>query len=61
MFPLEDYFKLGPDCKMQTYEFGIIYIRDEDKYQIQDINKEFDYIPDETNDSIIYTKDATPI
>ena len=28
VFPLEDYFKLDPDCKMKTYEFGIIYIRD---------------------------------
>ena len=61
VFPLEDYFKLDSDCKMKTYEFGIIYIRDEDKYRIQDVGKAFDYIPDETNDSIIYTKDATPI
>ncbi len=61
VFPLKDYYKLDPDCKMKTYEFGIIYVRDEDKYRIQDVSKAFDYIPDETNDSIIYTKDATPI
>lgn len=28
---------------------------------MQDINTAFDYIPDESNDSIIYMKDPTPI
>ena len=26
VFPLKDYYKLDPDNKMETYEFGIIYI-----------------------------------
>ena len=61
VFPLKDYYKIDPDNKMETYEFGIIYIKDEDKFQMQDINSAFDYIPDETNKSILYTKDTTPI
>jgi site-specific DNA recombinase len=61
VFPLKDYYKLDPDNKMGTYEFGIIYIREEDKFQMQEIDTAFDYIPDETNDSVIYTKDSTPI
>lgn len=61
VFPLKDYYKLDPDCKMKTYEFGIIYIREEDKFQMQEIDSAFDYIPDETNDSVIYSKDTTPI
>ena len=61
VFPLKDYYKIDPDNKMETYEFGIIYIKEEDKFQMQDINSAFDYIPDETNDSVIYTKDTTPI
>ena len=61
VFPLEDYYKLDPDCKMKTYEFGIIYIREEDKFQMQEIDTAFDYIPDETNTSVIYSKDTTPI
>ncbi len=61
VFPLKDYYKLDPDCKMKTYEFGIIYIRGEDKFQMQEIDSAFDYIPDETNDSIIYSKDTIPI
>lgn len=61
VFPLEDYYKLDPDNKMETYKFGIIYINEEDNFQMQEIDTAFDYIPDETNDSVIYTKDTTPI
>ena len=61
VFPLEDYYKLDPDNKMETYEFGIIYIREEDKFQMKEIDTAFDYIPDESNDSVIYMKNPTPI
>ena len=61
VFPLEDYYKLDPDNKMETYRFGIIYINEEDKFQMQEIDTVFNYIPDETNDSVIYTKEPTPI
>ena len=61
VFPLKDYYKLDPDNKMKTYEFGIIYIHEEDKFQMQEIDSAFDYIPDESNNSVIYTKDTTPI
>ena len=61
VFPLEDYYKLDLDNKMETYRFGIIYIDEEDKFQMQEIDTAFDYIPDETNDSVIYMKEPTPI
>lgn len=61
VFPLEDYYKLDPDNKMETYKFGILYINEEDNFQMQDIDAAFDYIPDETNTSVIYSKDTTPI
>ena len=61
VFPLQDYYKLDPEGKMPTYEFVIIYINEEDKFQMQDINSAFDSIPDETNDSVIYMKEPTPI
>ena len=61
VFPLKDYYKLDPDNKMETYQFGIIYINEDDKFQMQEIDTAFDYIPDETNDSVIYTKEPTPI
>ena len=61
VFPLKDYYKLDSDNKMETYEFGIIYIREEDKFQMQEIDTAFDYIPDESNNSVIYTKEPSPI
>ena len=61
VFPLEDYYKLDPDNKMETYRFGIIYINEEDRFQMQEIDTAFDYIPDETNDSVTYMKEPTPI
>ncbi len=61
VFPLEDYYKLDPDNKMETYRFGILYINEEDKFQMQEIDTAFDYIPDETNTSVIYTKEPIPI
>lgn len=61
VFPLEDYYKLDPNNKMEEYRFGILYINEEDKFEMQDIDTAFDYIPDESNDSVIYMKEPIPI
>ena len=61
VFPLEDYYKLDPNNKMEKYRFGILYINEEDKFEMQDIDTAFDYIPDESNDSVIYMKEPVPI
>jgi len=61
VFLLQDYYKLNLEGKMPIYEFGIIYINEKDKFQMQDINSAFDFIPDETNDSVVYMKEPTPI
>ena len=61
VFPMKDYAKIDPDIKMKEYKYGIIYIRGKDEFQMQDINTAFDYIPDETNDCVIYTKEPVPI
>lgn len=61
VFPLEDYLKIDSYGKRKTYQFGIIYIKEKDKFLIKELDSAFDYIPDETNTSVIYTKDNTPI
>ena len=61
VFPMEDYAKIDPDIKMKEYKYGIIYIRGKDEFQMQDINTAFDYISDESNDCVIYTKEPIPI
>lgn len=61
IFPMEDYCKIDPDIKMKEYRYGIIYIRETDEFGMQDIDSAFDYIPDETNDSVIYMREPVPI
>ena len=61
IFPMEGYCKIDPDIKMKEYRYGIIYIRETDEFQMQDIDSAFDYIPDETNDSVIYMREPIPI
>src|SRR5574344_1736289 len=61
VFPLEDYCRIDPDIKMKEYKYGIIYIKGTDEFQMQDVNSAFNYIPDETNDSVIYMKEPVPI
>ena len=61
VFPLKDYNKIDPEKKMPTYTYGIIYIREENKFKMQDISTAFDYIPDDKNDSVLYLKNPAPI
>ena len=60
VFPLEDYYKLDPDNKMEEYQFGIIYIDGDDEIHVEDIkNVEsyFNAIPDDSETTITYKKD----
>lgn len=61
IFPMEDYCKIDPDMKMKEHRYGIIYIRGRDEFLMQEIDSAFDYIPDESNDSVIYMKEPVPI
>ncbi len=61
IFPMEDYCKIDPDIKMKEYRYGIIYIHETDEFGMQDIDSAFDYIPDDTNDSVIYMREPIPI
>ena len=61
IFPMEDYCKINHDMKIKEYRYGIIYIRGRDEFLMQDIDSAFDYIPDESNDSVTYMKDPVPI
>ena len=57
VFPLEDYYKLDPDNKMEEYRFGIIYINgdDYDDFEITEadnIEPYFNAIPDDNETTI---------
>ena len=61
IFPLEDYCKIDPDIKMKEYKYGILYIREENEFRPVEIDAAFDYIPDESNTSVRYTKEPHSI
>ena len=61
VFPMEDYHKEDPDMQKTKYKFGIIYIREKDEFEMQDINDAFDYIPDETNTEVVYSNEPISI
>ena len=60
VFPLEDYYKLDPDNKMEKYRFGIIHIDGDDEFRVEDvenIESYFNAIPDDSETTITYKKD----
>ena len=60
VFPLEDYYKLDPDNKMEKYRFGIIYIDGDDEFRVEDIENiepYFNAIPDDSETTLVYKKD----
>ena len=59
VFPLEDYYKLDPDNKMEEYRFGIIYIDGDDEFRVEDIENiepYFNAIPDDNETTLVYKK-----
>ena len=61
VFPLEDYYKLDPDNKMEEYKFGIIYIDGDDEFKVEDtenIEPYFNAIPDVNDMTVTYKKDG---
>ena len=57
IFPLDKYNELDPDGKMEEYKFGFLYINEDDTFRVDKIEAAFDYIPDESNKKIIYSKE----
>ncbi len=60
VFPLQDYYKLDPDNKMEEYRFGIIYIDGDDEFRVEDIENiepYFNAIPDDSETTLVYKKD----
>ena len=61
MFIFDVFYILDSNYNLEEYLFVILYINEEDKFEMQDIDTAFDYIPDESNDSVIYMKEPVPI
>ena len=57
VFPLEDYRKIDPDDKMETYNLGVLYIREDDGTFLENEDDVFKYIPAECDGNVISYKE----
>ena len=46
---MEDYRKIDPDMKMKEYDFGVLYVIQDDGTLLEDNEAVFKYIPDKTD------------
>ena len=56
VFPLEDYRKIDPNEEMETYNLGIIYVKEDDGTLLEDEDAVFKYIPAECEYNTVYSK-----
>ena len=49
VFPMEDYRKIDPNMKMKEYDFGVLYVIQDDGTLLEDNEAVFKYIPDKTD------------
>ena len=57
VFPLEDYRKIDPNEEMETYNLGIIYVKEDDGTLLEDEDAVFKYIPAECKYNTVYSKE----
>src|SRR5574344_1267167 len=56
VFPLEDYRKIDPDMKMDTYNLGVIYVKEDNGTLLKNEDDVFKYIPAECDCNVVYSK-----
>ena len=52
VFPLEDYRKIDPNDKMETYNLGVLYIREDEGTLLENEDDVFKYIPTECDSNV---------
>ena len=57
VFPLEDYRKIDPDMKMDTYNLGVIYVKEDNGTLLENEADVFKYIPAECDCNVVYSKE----
>ena len=56
VFLLEDYRKIDPDMKMETYNLGVLYVKEDDGTLLANEDDVFKYIPAECDCNVVYSK-----
>ena len=57
VFPLEDYRKIDPDEKMDTYNLGVLYVKEDNGTLLENEDDVFKYIPAECDSNVVYSKE----
>ena len=57
VFPLEDYRKIDPDEKMETYYLGVLYVKEDNGTLLENEDDVFKYIPAECDSNVVYSKE----
>ena len=61
VFPLEDYRKIDPDMKMETYNLGVLYVKADNGTLLEQVDDVFKYIPAECDSNVIYSKEPIKV
>ena len=56
VFPLEDYRNIDPDMKMETYNLGVLYVKEDKGTLLENEDDVFKYIPAECESNVVYSK-----
>ena len=57
VFPLENYRKIDPDEKMDTYNLGVLYVKEDNGTLLENVDDVFKLIPAECDGNVVYSKE----
>ena len=57
VFPLEDYRNIDPDEKMETYNLGVLYVKEDNGTLLENKDDVFKLIPAECDGNVVYSKE----
>lgn len=57
VFPLEDYRKIDPNIEMNTYNLGVLYVKEDNGTLLEHVDDVFKYIPAECESNVVYSKE----
>ena len=57
VFPLEDYRKIDHNMKMDTYNLGVLYVKEDNGTLLEHVDDVFKYIPAECESNVVYSKE----
>ena len=57
VFPLEDYRNIDPDEKMETYNIGVLYVKEDNGTLLENEDDVFKLIPAECDGNVVYSKE----